>query len=179
MLLTGLTEWGLPDEAWTIATQEDDPSFIGATIGKGNSVMKEDWHGGQVQMPTLQGPIGSWFYECLAGFRRDSMGMQHMRLKPETSNTLTWVRAHYDSLHGRYESEWRKDGKNFTWKVRVPANTSATLYIPAKALSAVTVDGGKPVAQATGLGGARMAGARLEVNAESGLYEFVSREALP
>jgi len=132
-LLTGLSDMGRGDLAWRIATQDDYPGWIDAIIKQGNTVMKEDWKGGLVQMPTLQGPIGTWFYHSLAGIRLDPHhpGFSHFTLWPDTHNSLTWIRAHFDSLHGRIESNWKRNGDRFEWEFTIPPNTSATVKLDA------------------------------------------------
>jgi alpha-L-rhamnosidase len=34
------------------------------------------------------------------------------------------------SIHGPISSSWKKDGDAFDWSIEVPANTTATVYIP-------------------------------------------------
>ena len=43
---------------------------------------------------------------------------------------LTWVKAHYDSPYGRIVSHWRRNGREITMDVVVPANTTATIFVP-------------------------------------------------
>lgn len=172
-LLNGLCDLGRPDLAWSIATQADYPSFIDAILNRGQTVMKEDWKGGLVQMPTLQGPIGAWYYGSLAGIRPnpESGGFQRMLLKPETTGGLTWVKAHHDTLLGRVRSEWRRGGGRFTWDVEIPANTSATVVLPASDPQQCR-EGGRALSEAAGvaIAGAGPDGVVLHVG--SGSYSF-------
>ena len=174
LLLQGLTELGRPELAWSIATQTNHPSFIDAILNRGNTVMKEDWNGGLVQMPSLQGPIGTWFYHSLAGIRRDpsAPGFKRIIIKPETANTLTWVEAHHDTLHGRINSGWRREGGQLTMKVTIPPNTTATLFVPTVQVSDVS-EGDRPVKRSAGLKFLRMEGGAAVFAAEPGSYRFV------
>jgi alpha-L-rhamnosidase len=139
-------------------------------------VLKEDWTGGLVQMPSLQGPIGTWFYHSLAGIRQDpsAPGFKHVIIKPEIENTLTWVKAYHDSLYGRIASEWRHDGGSLTLNVTIPPNTTATVYVPAELREEVT-EGGKPVMESPGVDFLRMKDGRAVLSVGSGSYQFASK----
>jgi alpha-L-rhamnosidase len=176
LLLPGLSDLGMPKLAWTIATQTDYPSFIDAILNRGNTVMKEDWTGGLVQMPSLQGPIGTWFYHSLAGIRPDPSGPGFKRIiiKPETENALAWVKAHHDSLYGRIASEWRREGDRLTLNVTIPPNTTATIHVPTEPDEQVT-EGGKPVTESPGVNFLRMEDGRAILSVGSGSYQFASK----
>jgi alpha-L-rhamnosidase len=173
LLLQGLADLGRPELAWTIAMQTNYPSFIDAILNRGNTVLKEDWTGGLVQMPSLQGPIGTWFYHSLAGIRRDpsAPGFQRILVKPETANDLTWVKAHHETLHGRILSEWRRDGGQLIMNVTIPPNTTATVFVPARQPGDVR-EGGQPATRSTGLRFLRMENGRAVFAAEPGSYRF-------
>ncbi|MEW6744755.1 MAG: alpha-L-rhamnosidase C-terminal domain-containing protein [Planctomycetota bacterium] len=175
LLLTGLVELGSPELAWAIATQTDYPSFIDAVLNRGNTVMKETWEGGLVQMPSLQGPIGTWFYHSLAGIRPDpsAPGFKKIILRPETAGDLAWVRAHHDSPYGRIASAWRRTGNRLTLEVSLPPNTQATVYLPARAPEGST-EGGRPLSEAEGVQFLRMEGGRAVLQVGSGDYRFES-----
>ena len=180
LLLQGLTDLGLPELAWSIAMQTNQPSFIDAILNRGNTVMKEDWNGGLVQMPSLQGPIGTWFYHSLAGIRRDpsAPGFKRIIIKPETANDLTWVKAHHETLHGRIVSEWRRDGSQLTLNVTIPPNTTATVFVPAVQAGDVS-EGGKPAKQSAGLKFLRVERGRAVFAAEPGSYSFTVQQRQP
>lgn len=173
LLLHGLTELGLPELAWTIATQTNYPSFIDAILNRGNTVMKEDWHGGLVQMPSLQGPIGTWFFHSLAGIRRDPdlPGFRRIIIGSETANPLEWVRAHHDTLHGRIASEWRRTPEGLALNVTIPPNTTATIIVPARRVEDVR-EGGLPATRAQGLQLLSAEAGAVAWLAEPGTYRF-------
>jgi alpha-L-rhamnosidase len=45
---------------------------------------------------------------------------------------LTWVNCSYDSVHGRITSRWKRDGNRLTLEASIPANTTATVFVPTK-----------------------------------------------
>jgi hypothetical protein len=129
-LLLGLPDWGQAELSHKIVMQQDFPGWN--TLVK-DGVQMETWGGGQVQMPSLGGPIGAYFYQILAGIRPGAPGFKHIIIKPAIVGDLSWVKAHHDSPYGRIVSEWKRDGKNLTMDVTIPANTMATIFVPGEA----------------------------------------------
>jgi alpha-L-rhamnosidase len=88
------------------------------------------------------------------------------------------VKAHYDSINGRIASAWKLDGGRFTLDVTIPANTSASVYLPA-ATADRTTENGAPLAQAQGVRAVAAAGADLKITVGAGTYRFEVRPAAP
>lgn len=170
-LLTELTEIGHGDLAWKIATQETYPSWFDLVFNRKNTVFMEDWRGGCVQMPSLCGAIGAWFYRSLGGIRSDEPGFKSFTVAPYTK-TLDWVKCEHMSPYGRIVSNWKKQDGKLTMRITVPANTTATVHIPGKNIT----EGGVPAAEARGVTflGNEMGKSLYKVR--SGDYEFVSTE---
>jgi hypothetical protein len=51
-------------------------------------------------------------------------------MKPQVSGDLTYVTASYNSIHGEIKSGWKLEDGKFYWDVTIPANTTATVYVP-------------------------------------------------
>jgi len=89
------------------------------------------------------GSVSEWFFTSILGINAGSPGYKKIILKPQPAGDLTWARGSYDSVHGKITSDWNiRDGK-FSWTISIPANTSASVYIPVKGDSAILVDGKK------------------------------------
>jgi alpha-L-rhamnosidase len=86
---------------------------------------------------------------------------------------LTSATIRYDSIRGRIETAWKKSGDKLTLNVTIPANTTATVLIPAKSADAIT-ESGKPLAKSPGVKFLRMDGDRAVLEVEAGNYRFVS-----
>ncbi|MCL5945444.1 MAG: hypothetical protein M1472_01150, partial [Planctomycetes bacterium] len=55
---------------------------------------------------------------------------------------LTWVKAWHRSPYGKIVSNWKiKPDGVFKWHVKIPANSFATVEIPAKRANAVKLNG--------------------------------------
>jgi alpha-L-rhamnosidase len=65
-----------------------------------------------------------------------------------------------------------EDGK-FMWNVEVPANTTATIYIPANDATSV-LESGKAASEAEGVKFERMESGRAVFTVLSGKYQFMS-----
>ena len=114
-----------------------------------------------------------WLYQGLAGIRPAAPGFKQIVIKPAVVGKLTWVKAGYNSVHGMIRSAWKRDGNRLTLNVTIPANTTATVFVPAADAAAVS-EGGKPAAQAEGVGFLRMDGPAAVFAVASGSYSFES-----
>jgi alpha-L-rhamnosidase len=177
-----LSDNGRPDLAYTIATQHDYPGW-GYMIEHGATTIWELWNGNTADPAMnsgnhvmLVGDLVIWFYEYLAGIRPDleQPGFKHIILKPCPVGDLTFVRGTHRSPYGLVASEWRKEKGKFDWRVTVPANTTATVFVPATDAATVT-EGGKPAVTAPGVRFVRMEEDRAVFEIGSGEYRFQVR----
>ena len=77
------------------------------------------------------GVVSQWMFQTMAGIDTPEPGFQHLVIKPQPGQGIDWVKAGYDSIHGRIVSKWRKhDGKLFV-DITVPANCDAVIGMPA------------------------------------------------
>lgn len=134
-LLTTLSDLGLKEEAYTMATKNDFPSWFGMIFNSGDAVMKENWEGGLVQMPSLGGPIGYWYYYSLAGIQPATPAFKSITINPSFINDLSWVNASYQSMHGNITSNWKRTGHQYQLQINIPANTTAVVHLPAGSVS--------------------------------------------
>ena len=98
---------------------------------------------------------------------------QEIIIKPAVVGDVTWVKCHYDSIHGRIVSNWKLQGAGLTMEISVPANTTATVYVPAKDKAGVT-ESGVPAAKAEGVTFMRMENHSAVFAVGSGNYRFQS-----
>ena len=95
-------------------------------------------------------------------------------MKPSLPDDLYFVNASYKSIHGIIKSGWKKNDKTFEWTISIPANTSATVYIPAKSLNDV-MESGKELSKAEGVQSVRWENGSAIVQIGSGQYKFISQ----
>jgi alpha-L-rhamnosidase len=127
------------------------------------------------------GAVCEWMFFRLAGIDTDGPGYKRIILRPSPPSPgsnperapIHWVKAHYDSIHGRIVSNWRRTNERFELETTIPANTTATVYLPAKGEAQIT-ERGRPLAKARGVKLLRMEGDRAVLAVESGNYRFTS-----
>ena len=137
-LLQTLTQIGRANVAYTVAAQTTKPSW-GYMAEKGATSIWERWDTdtGDMNMNSemlmmLAGNFNAWLYQTLAGIDADDSapGFKKIVFRPRPLGDLTWVKAHHDSLYGRIESNWKREGDRFVLEALVPPNTSATVVLP-------------------------------------------------
>jgi alpha-L-rhamnosidase len=69
-------------------------------------------------------------------------GFHHIVISPHVEPGLSHTHTAYDSVYGTIETEWTKDSNGeLQLSVKVPANTTATVFLPATSTSVVKQDG--------------------------------------
>ena len=174
-LLRALADGGRSDVIFDMNNQSDKPGY-GMQLAKGKTSLTEAWDGGSSQDHFMLGQIQEWFYHDLAGIQNapGSAGFKEIVIKPQPVGDVTWAKASYESIRGKIVSDWKRTEKEFTLKVTIPPNTTATVFVPAKSADGVT-EQGKPAQQSTGVKLLRMENGRAVFAVESGEYEFKSQ----
>ena len=72
------------------------------------------------------------------------------------------------------KSSWKKNTATFEWNISIPANTSATVYIPAKSLNDV-LESGNNLANAEGVTDVKFDNGKVVLQVASGDYQFKSQ----
>ena len=129
------------------------------------------------------GAVCEWMFTTLAGIDTDSPGYKHIIIKPmvpSSSNDalehkpIDWVRAHYDSIHGRIATSWKRNKDEFTLDLTIPPNTSAYVFLPVSESDSIT-EGGAGLDKSTDVKLLGMKHGNAVLNVPSGTYHFSSR----
>ena len=171
ILLTTLDDLGLSDEAYTMVTKKDFPGWFDMIFNKGNSVMKENWEGGLVQMPSLGCSLG-WFYSSLAGIKPLLPAFKKIGIKPDYSDSLSWVSASYQSLQGEISSRWERRDNRYLLQIAIPPNTTFLVYLPTTNASAIS-EGNKKIKMHQNMKIQKITAKETIVLIGSGTYSFV------
>lgn len=148
-IMRGLTEYDYADLAYIMASNKTYPSW-GYMAENGATTIWELWNGNTADPGMnsqnhvmLLGDLLTWFYENLAGIRtnKTDVAFKKIIMKPTIPAGLDFVKASYNSFHGLIKSEWKNSVDKFEWKISIPANTSATVYIPANSVEEITESG--------------------------------------
>jgi alpha-L-rhamnosidase len=79
-------------------------------------------------------------------------------------------------MYGKVSAAWTLSGNTFTYKITVPANTTATVILPGIAAADAVLAGGKPLKETPSIGNVTTKGKDLQLVAGSGTYEFSYRQ---
>ena len=148
-----LSSNGRLDTAYTLLHQKTWPSWL-YSVTQGATTIWERWDGwteeNGFQDPGMNsfnhyayGSIGAWLYNTVAGIEIDPTqpGYKHIILRPQLGGGLSHARGKLKTLYGELVSEWKLENGEFQWKVVVPANTSATLYLPLDGAQKISLNG--------------------------------------
>jgi len=146
-ILPALSRAGKVSEAYNMFTCTDFTSWL-YPVTKGATSIWERWNGyeaaftakNQNSMNSFNhfalGAVGQWMYEFQLGITNDHVngaaGYKHFILQPSAGDKYTSLKGSFASNYGVIHSNWTADGfGNMTsFSAVVPANTTATLYLP-------------------------------------------------
>jgi alpha-L-rhamnosidase len=135
------------------------------------------------------GAITAWMFRDLAGIESDGPSFHRLILHPGPPSTtaanptpgtpddvppLTWVRARYHSIRGPITTAWRLGAREFEYDVSIPANTTATVWMPAHDPASIR-EGGRPLATRRGIQVVGQSTDRVALAIGSGNYRFASQ----
>jgi len=168
-LLKSLEEAGRSDVIYDMNSRTDVPGY-GYQVLHGATSLTESWAvGGSSQNHFMLGELMEWFYEDLAGIKPapDAIAFNKIKINPQLVGDITFAKASYNSPYGIISTDWKKSGDKFELTVRIPANTTATIYLPSKRGANIT-EGGKAISAAGYKDGKAL------IKTGSGIYHFVS-----
>ena len=176
-LLRALADGGRSDVIFDLNNQSEKPGY-GCQLKKGATSLTEAWDAGRSssQNHFMLGQIMEWFYHDLAGIRNDpgGSGFKQILIQPQFVGDIAWTRARFNSIRGKIVSDWKRRGDEFTLKVSIPANTVATVFVPAQS-SALVTESGKPASSSRGVKFLREENGCAVFEIGSGDYRFESR----
>ncbi len=97
-----------------------------------------------------------------------------MVLRPYPIEDLTFVKASHRSMYGTIRSNWRRENGHLVLEVSIPANATATVFVPANNGAQVT-ESGEPVERARGVKFVRSETGTAVYEVGSGTCSFESR----
>ena len=181
-----LSDAGATDLAYQLLENEQFPSWLypvnqGATTiwERLNGYTVENGFGGNNGMNSFNhysfGAIGQWLMAYSLGIQRDKPGFRHYILQPEPDPTgkMVWAKGMYESQYGPISSSWKLAKGKFIYKTSVPANTSATLFLPANNLKSIN-ESGQAIGINTGIKLIRFDKGKAVFELTAGDYNFSS-----
>ncbi|MDD2304293.1 MAG: glycoside hydrolase family 78 protein [Prolixibacteraceae bacterium] len=152
LLCKTLSAHGYDDLAFVLLNRKEYPSWL-YPVTQGATTIWERWDGQKpdgsfqdVGMNSFNhyayGAIGEWLYRYVAGMDIDpeNPGYKHILLAPHPGGGLTNAGVEFNSVYGKIKSAWKLEGSDFVYEVTVPANTTATVTLPAAKADQLTVN---------------------------------------
>ena len=79
----------------------------------------------------LLGDLLPYCYQHLAGIRSAAPGFKEIDMKPAfEQEEVGYVRASHITSYGKVISNWSQTDTGFSWEISVPANSTATIWLP-------------------------------------------------
>jgi len=181
-LLKALAIEGYSDVIYDMNNQSEKPGY-GYQLKMGATSLTEKWDAGVgsfgSQNHFMLGQINEWFFNDLVGIgvEADGAGFRKSIIKPIVVGDLKWVKGSYQTVSGLISTEWKREKGTFTLDVSIPANTSATVYVPAEKKSDVK-ENGKRAEKAEGVKFIKFENGKAVYEIGSGSYHFVSKALL-
>ncbi len=184
-LLPVLTQTGNLDTAYRLLLRDTFPSWL-YPVKHGATTIWERWDGWTAekgfQDPGMNsfnhyslGSVGEWMYATVAGIDLDpaNPGYKHLIIRPRPGEGITSAEASLMSVYSRVATDWKLVDGKFTLDVTIPANTTATVYIPASDAGKVT-ESAKPASEAECVSFLRVEDGAAVYEVGSGEYHFQS-----
>ncbi|WP_421806179.1 family 78 glycoside hydrolase catalytic domain [Flagellimonas sp.] len=146
-ILPSLSKGGKIEEAYRLFSSTDYTSWL-YPVTKGATSIWERWNGYKAafkknndnRMNSFNhfalGAVGQWMYEYQLGITTDheqgQAGYKQFVLQPQAFGNFKSLEGSYESNYGTIKSHWQmnNDDQMITYNATVPANTTATLYLP-------------------------------------------------
>ncbi|MFV2069838.1 MAG: family 78 glycoside hydrolase catalytic domain [Pirellulales bacterium] len=182
-LMLVLSQIDRTDVAYRLLHNTTFPSW-GFSIEQGATSIWERWNGWTPEdgffNPGMNsfahysfGAVAQWIFGTVGGINTQGAGFQRIVLCPQPGGKLTWAKTDYQSVHGEIVTDWKRDGDGVRLRVVIPANTTATVYVPVVE-GAVVQEGDQPANEAPGVQLLRRTETAAVYEVGSGEYIFSS-----
>jgi len=182
-LLPTLTQTGNLDVAYRLLNNDSFPSW-GYSIKNGATTIWERWDGWTedkgFQTPGMNsfnhyafGSVGQWLFGTVTGIDTEGSGYKQIIIRPRPGGGLSFAKAGYKSINGLIVSDWKIEDGTFILNITIPANTTATVYVPTKDVESVA-EGRRPINESEQIKFLRMEDGCAVFAIGSGNYHFVS-----
>jgi alpha-L-rhamnosidase len=182
-----LSRFGYDSVAYKLLLQDTYPSWL-YPVKMGATTIWERWDGEKpdstFETPGMNsfnhysyGAIGDWMYRSMAGIDtyEDGVGYKHIKIKPHIGGGFTNTSASLETNYGTVSSGWKVENDKIIMDVEIPANTTATIYVPAKNEASV-LESGNALSSSKEIQVAGSEDGYVELKVGSGKYHFVANQ---
>ncbi len=122
----------------------DVPGY-GWQLAHGATSLTESWqaYGFVSNNHCMLGHLMEWLFSGLGGLKQadNSTAFKEIIFKPEVVGDIRETTVSHESPYGVIKSEWKDSKETFTLRVEVPANSFASVHLPASDISKITESG--------------------------------------
>jgi len=180
-----LSRFGYDDVAYKLLLQDTYPSWL-YPVKMGATTIWERWDGEKpdstFETPGMNsfnhyayGAIGDWMYRKMVGLDtyEDGVGYKHIKIQPHPGGGLTNASANLKTYYGTLSNSWKVEDDTILMDIEIPANTTATVYVPAANADDITESGNK----LSSINDIKISGTQdgyVILNFGSGIYHFIA-----
>lgn len=189
-LLPVLADAGRADVAYKLLMQDSFPSWL-FSVKHGATTIWERWNGwtpetGPHPDDTMNsfnhyslGSCGQWLFEGVGGIRPElaAPGFASFRIEPLVDGPLTEAKTSLESIRGPISTQWSRGASGTTIRVKIPANTTATVVLPRR--HSAWTESGRGVQGAEGVHSVKSDAGAMVIEVGSGEYVFANADAAP
>ena len=178
-----LTRYGYDTVAYKLLLQETYPSWL-YPVKMGATTIWERWDGqkpdSSFQTPGMNsfnhyayGAIGDWMYRNITGLDtyEEGAGYKKIRIRPHTGGSLSFASAELETGYGKLSVSWKFSNGKFLMDIEIPANTTASIFIPASDAASIS-ENGKTLSDEKEITVKGKQGNYVELQTGSGIYHF-------
>jgi len=133
-LLDTLYDQGRHEQAFALLFQEKCPSWL-YEVNQGANTIWESWtniaEDGTRNNSSYNhfsfGCVADFIYRRILGIQALEPGYKKVRICPDLSCGLHWVKGSQETIHGRIEAEWEKQDRYISLSVTIPPNVTAEI----------------------------------------------------
>ncbi|MEP7321157.1 MAG: family 78 glycoside hydrolase catalytic domain [Saprospiraceae bacterium] len=127
--------------AYRLTNQKDYPGWL-YMLDHDATTLWESWK--KPDQASLNHPmfgsVDEWFYRSILGINAADPGFKKIMIKPQVAGDLTWAKGSYQSIYGLISMDWKKSNGSSSYKISIPANTIAEIWLPSNENSTVIED---------------------------------------
>lgn len=132
-VLQALQNASRSDVIFYMNSRDDVPGY-GFQLKHGATALTESWQAYESVSNNhlMLGHLQEWFYAGLAGIKQtdNSVAYKNIEIRPQPVGDVRAAKATFNSPYGQIVSDWKIVNGIFELNVSIPANTTATIYLP-------------------------------------------------
>ena len=116
-----------PAYAYRLLENEERPGWL-FMVKAGANTIWEGWEGTDSRDHYSKGAVCEWLFSEMCGI--NVVGENAFRIAPVPGGHFTHAKTEYVSAFGKVSCGWEKTEKGYSYRISVPANTTAELLLP-------------------------------------------------